>query len=94
MRGKVIDLHSGRWDVIDLPAQFDEDRPFGPQVEALVAAVGLAIDPILAGATDPGLFYSMNLYIDDLSITLDPKSGVVTFKVSSTATGPITEPAV
>jgi len=24
VRGKVIDLHSGRWDVIDLPPQLDE----------------------------------------------------------------------
>jgi hypothetical protein len=46
------------------------------------------------GATDTGLFYSMNLYIDDMSLTLDPKSGVITYKVSATATGPITDPAV
>lgn len=43
-------------------------------------------------ASDPGSYYSMNVFIDDSSLTLDPKSGVITWKVSATVTGPITEP--
>jgi hypothetical protein len=46
------------------------------------------------GVTDPGLFYQMNVFIDDCSLTFDPKSGVITWKVSATATGPIADPVV
>jgi hypothetical protein len=45
------------------------------------------------GATDPGLFYSFNIFVDDSSLTLDPKSGVITWKVSTTVTGAITYPS-
>jgi hypothetical protein len=43
---------------------------------------------------DPGIYYSGNVFIDDNSLTLDPKSGVITWKVSGTCTGPITDPQI
>ncbi len=44
------------------------------------------------GTNDPGSYYGFNVFIDDNSLTLDPKSGVITWKVSGTATGPISNP--
>ena len=46
------------------------------------------------GPGDPGIFYQFNIFVDDCSLTLDPKSGVITWKVSGTATGPIIDPVV
>lgn len=44
------------------------------------------------GASDPGSAYSMNLFVEDSSLTLDPKAGVVDWKCSGTATGPVIDP--
>jgi hypothetical protein len=48
--------------------------------------------PFANGPGDPGVAYAMNLFIDDNSITLDPKAGVIEWKCSGTATGPIIDP--
>jgi hypothetical protein len=49
--------------------------------------------PFFNGPTDPGSAFSMNLFVDDNSLTLDPKAGVIDWKCSGTATGPILDPA-
>jgi hypothetical protein len=48
--------------------------------------------PGAQGAGDPGSAYSFNVFIDDNSLTLDPKAGTIEWKVSGTATGPILDP--
>lgn len=48
--------------------------------------------PLTNGPSDVGSAYSMNLFIDDSSITLDPKAGVIEWKCSGTATGPVIDP--
>jgi hypothetical protein len=48
--------------------------------------------PFTNGASDPGSAFSMNLLIEDNTITLDPKSGVIDWKAGGTVTGPIVDP--
>lgn len=47
--------------------------------------------PATNSANDPGSYYSFNVFVDDNSLTLDPKGGIITWKVSTTITGPMTE---
>lgn len=60
------------------------------QTGKIYAAKAFVRKPGTNSASDQGSYYSMNVFIDDSSLTLDPKSGVITWKVSATATGPIT----
>ncbi len=47
--------------------------------------------PFTNGPSDPGSAFTFNLYIDDSSLTFDPKTGVIDWKVSGTVTGPIVD---
>lgn len=59
---------------------------------AIYPVAGYVRRPLWSGPNDAGSAYVMNLFIDDNTITLDPKAGVVDWKVSGTATGPILDP--
>jgi hypothetical protein len=48
--------------------------------------------PLTLGPTDPGSAYSLNLFIDDSSLSLDPKSGVIEWRCAGTGSGPIIDP--
>lgn len=49
--------------------------------------------PLTLGPGDQGSAFALNLFIDDNSITVDPRQGVIDWKVSGTVTGPIIDPA-
>jgi hypothetical protein len=38
---------------------------------------------------DKGAFFAARFIIDDSELTLDPKAGVISWKVSATMTGPV-----
>lgn len=48
--------------------------------------------PLANGATDPGSAFSFNLFVESNDLTLDPKTGVIDWKVNGSATGPIVDP--
>jgi hypothetical protein len=48
--------------------------------------------PLTNGATDAGSAFSFNFFVENVSLTFDPKSGVIDWKVSGAATGPIIQP--
>jgi hypothetical protein len=45
------------------------------------------------GPSDPGSFYSFNVFVDDSALTLDPLQGKIDWKFSGTVTGAVTYPA-
>ncbi len=45
-----------------------------------------------ASPEDPGIFWSFNAIIEDSSLSLDPRTGVITWKVTASCTGIITMP--
>lgn len=60
-----------------------------------------AIYPVLAyvrrpgfnNAIDPGSAYSLSIIVDENSVTLDPNTGDIAWRLTAKATGPIQDPA-
>lgn len=49
--------------------------------------------PGTTGPSDPGSAYTMNLFVESNDVTFDPRAGVIEWKCSGTATGPIINPS-
>lgn len=49
--------------------------------------------PGTASAGDAGSAFTFNFFVENASMSFDPKSGVIDWKVSGAATGPIIEPS-
>jgi hypothetical protein len=48
--------------------------------------------PATNSVTDPGSAFTFNLFVENVSLSFDPKTGVIDWKVSGAATGPIIDP--
>jgi hypothetical protein len=59
---------------------------------AIYAMLAYIRRPGFSGPADPGSAYTFNAIVNDNTVTLDPNSGAIAWKLSATMTGPILDP--